>query len=124
MFRMIKGIIGAGLLLLGALAEGDELEALKDPTQPLRGSVKQITSGDSGVLLDTFLEAFGAYTVGSILVSPNRKMAIVNGQQVQVGSEVDGAKVVSIDRDNVTLVINNETQQIFMNDGTLKQETP
>lgn len=124
MFKVLKGLIGPGLLMFAVLAPGDDLDSLKDPTQPLRGSVKQTSDGDSVMLTAGFIDGFASYKVVSILVSPSRKIAIVNGEQVQIGSVVDGASVVAIERDSVTLSVNNETRQIFMNDGTLKQKTP
>lgn len=124
MFKVLKGLIGPGLLMFAVLAPGDDLDSLKDPTQPLRGSVKQTSDGDSVMLTAGFIDGFASYKVVSILVSPSRKIAIVNGEQVQIGSVVDGASVVAIERDSVSLSVNNETRQIFMNDGTLKQETP
>lgn len=124
MFKVLKGLIGPGLLMFAVLAPGDDLDSLKDPTQPLRGSVKQTSDGDSVMLTAGFIDGFASYKVASILVSPSRKIAIVNGEQVQIGSVVDGASVVAIERDSVSLSVNNETRQIFMNDGTFKQETP
>ena len=124
MFKVLKSLIGPGLLMFAVLAPGDDLDSLKDPTQPLRGSVKQTSDGDSVMLTAGFIDGFASYKVASILVSPSRKIAIVNGEQVQIGSVVDGASVVAIERDSVSLSVNNETRQIFMNDGTLKQKTP
>jgi hypothetical protein len=41
--------------------------------------------------------------LGSILYSPDRKLAIINGQIVGTGDEVNGARIVDITADTVFL---------------------
>jgi len=44
-----------------------------------------------------------AWVLSSVLVSAQRKVAIINGQSVQVGDVVDGANIQSINATNVKL---------------------
>jgi len=44
-----------------------------------------------------------AWVLSSVLVSPQRKVAIINGKSVQVGDVLDGANIQSINATNVKL---------------------
>lgn len=85
------------LVLLGyaLLAAGPALaQALRDPTQPpsaFESTQGQAEGRPSGPELQ------------SILISPTRKVAIINGQRVQLGEKYGDAKVVKITESEVTL---------------------
>lgn len=73
------------LLLVGlATARADEsLTGLIDPTRPYDGST---TSG----------QAHGGLVLQSTLVSPLRRLAVINGRTFTVGERVGNAMIVSI----------------------------
>ena len=124
MFRQARAVLGIGLLLSSVSGYSIELADLKDPTKPLITPKKSDSNGLFGFEFDRLQDVFTEYSVGSILIRENRKVAIVNGVQVQEGSSVEGAEVIAIDRNSVTLSINNKTQQVFMNKGSLKLVRP
>ena len=75
-------------------------EALPDPTRPA-----DFTPGPDEAIAERL-------ALQSILISPNRRQAIINGQAVKVGDHVGSSKVVEIGRDKVVLVNGRETETL------------
>lgn len=73
------------------LADG----VLRDPTRPYT-AVEQRAA------------ASPRFVVNAIIVSKDRRVAIVNGRRVGVGSLLSGARVISIDKDQLVLEINGK----------------
>jgi MSHA biogenesis protein MshK len=67
--------------LLGAAAQAADIGDLPDPTRP-HGAAPAATGAPSGVQ--------------SILISPQRKLAVVHGRTVTIGDRVGDAVVVDI----------------------------
>ncbi len=84
-------LIVSGVLLFGPLLT-DGAELLRDPTRPWPYSG---TPGIPGIPVVKQAKA-SKFSVTAILVSEKRRVAIVNGQQVSEGDQVDGATVVEI----------------------------
>jgi MSHA biogenesis protein MshK len=78
-------------LVLGAVPAISSAE-LRDPTRPLDFSEADLEAG----LTPGSRPANAGYVLQSILVSPTRRIAIVNGERVQTGDEIGDAKVVAI----------------------------
>ncbi len=77
-------LIVSGVLLFGPLPT-DGAELLRDPTRPYsRTPVVVMSARDT------------SFRVTAIFISEKRRVAIVNGQQVSEGDQVDGATVVEI----------------------------
>ena len=101
------------LLFIFLLITGDSFSAvikLRDPTEPPMGvNLKSKEKAQTGV------------TVTSIIISPRRRIALINGKYVKAGDLVAGNKVITIRRDYVLLsqsgkkfkvyVIKNEVQK-------------
>ncbi len=85
-----------GLLLLGVSTPVIADEVLRDPTRPY--SARAVRTLNAPV-----------FTVNAIFSSAERRVAIVNGQRVGVGGRVDGATVVSIDKNQLVLTIGNKS---------------
>lgn len=86
-------LLVAGLLLGAALARADEPPRLGDPMQPYRN-----VAGAGGV------EGTGPrFTLTAVLISPSRRVAIVNGKPYERGETVGGAEIVRIEADAVHL---------------------
>ena len=68
-------------------------QALRDPTRPPAASAKRMAgkTEQSGWILQ------------SVLISPERRYAIINGEVVPVGGSVAGAELVAIAEERVTL---------------------
>ena len=65
-------------------------EALRDPTRPYTAAQQRAATSPR-------------FVVNAIIVSDDRRVAIVNGRRVGVGSLLGGARVISIDKDQLIL---------------------
>ena len=83
---------------------------LDDPTLPPNVSNVAVSKGKDAVI----------WTLSSILVSPQRNIAIVNGHSVQVGDTVAGAKVQSINKTVVKLKHRGEVVRLELYPVTVK----
>jgi len=84
--------VGACLVVHAA----DAQPALADPTRP-----PNVAPG--GVRDGSVPPAVAPQRLESILISPSRKLAVIDGRTVTVGSKVDEATVVQIAETRVTL---------------------
>ncbi len=100
--------IFATLALLSAVAGVRADEFLRDPTRPY-------TSQPSAVVTKP------SFTVNAIIVSDDRRLAIVNGKRVMVGAEIDGATVVSITKHELVLELDGEQLTLGLNGRKRRQ---
>jgi len=84
----VAGVLVAG----GAALAGDA--PVRDPMQPFR-----FVAGPGGVAGS----AAPRFALTAVLISPTRRVAIVNGKPYECGEIVNGAEVVRIDPDAVHL---------------------
>jgi len=111
MFKFLRrvvtiGLVGAALVVLAANQNVQErFKGLIDPTEPLQLSLKGVDAESLGlrVNLDSLLRLAADYRVSSIIIRGDKRIAVVNDERVEEGSEIDGAVVASIDREGVTL---------------------
>jgi hypothetical protein len=96
------------MLLSGVpgMSSGDEI--LRDPTRPYAAS-------EGGVA------AAPRFLVNAIIVSSERRVAIVNGQRVVIGESVHGATVVAIEKDQLTLEKDGERITARLSHGAPRQ---
>jgi len=83
-------------------------EYLRDPTRPY--SAKQARAASAP-----------RFVVNAIIVSAERRVAIVNGQRVGVGGSVGNATVVSIEKDQLVLETNGKQMSIRLHEGAARQ---
>lgn len=88
---VLRWMLGGGLFcLLGLVVAGPAFgqPPLTDPTRPgiLSGGVARATE-----------EKPGAWTLTSTLIAPQRRVAVINDQLVQVGQAVDGATLIAVE---------------------------
>ena len=67
---------------------------LRDPMQPYRGS------GGAG---GPGLAPAPRFSLTSVLISAERRVAVVNGKPYRQGARIDGAELVAIDKQSITL---------------------
>ena len=94
---MAGGLMRRASILLAVICMGTAstafAQALRDPTRPPAANAKGVTgsTGQSGWILQ------------SVLISPERRYAIINGEVVAVGGSIAGAKLVAVAAERVTL---------------------
>lgn len=86
--------LGVTLAMLAPVAAWAE-EEFRDPTRPPDVSAPAARS-DQG-------EETREWILTSVLVSGQRRVAVLNGRQVSAGDEIDGARVVEVNTTGVTL---------------------
>jgi MSHA biogenesis protein MshK len=85
------------LVALGASSAGQAAHAqsLLDPTRPPQSGAASESASGAGPAATTRLQ--------SVLLSPGRKLAVIDGQTVPLGGRVGDATVVEISPDHVVL---------------------
>lgn len=90
-------------------AAGFELAyGLQDPTQPSNFLAAASTTS--------------VLTLESILISGDRRVAVINGTAVAEGEFTDGVKVVSIEKDSVRVVRGGSVLKLMLNSVSIRQE--
>ena len=87
------------VLLCGLGTARSARAELGDPTRP---------PDFANVTVETIESGGSSFSVSSILVAPERQVAIVNGTRVEVGDEVGGATVTQIKAQAVLLQLAEE----------------
>jgi MSHA biogenesis protein MshK len=90
----------------------DNKERLRDPTMPL-GQSSNSNAAASVIPLN----------LNSVLISNQRRIAIINGQTLRQGDEIKGSgfRVVSIQTNQVRLQSNNATRVLTLIDSRVKK---
>jgi hypothetical protein len=112
---------GLGLaLFLSSAANADVIdgEELVDPTRPLFAANSPAEVADLTELYRTVVPA--SFDISFIRASSSNPMAVINSLQVTIGDVIGGATVSSIDRDSVTLIINDEERIISLYKTSVK----
>ncbi len=97
-------------------------ENLIDPTRPLFFSLSETVP--AGVDVSGLISNVSAssWDVSFIRASGARPMAVVNSERVTIGDLIGGAEVIEIDRNSVTLLVNDEETRISIFDTALKSQ--
>ena len=92
-----------------ALACGAQGAPFADPTRP-PGAVEGISGGASTP---------GTPRLESVLIGPDRRVAVINGQQVTIGTKFGGGQVVRITESEVLIrkAEGDESLKLFPQDG-------
>jgi len=80
------------LLCLGS-ASAATAQGLRDPTRPPFGGGKSVSAKFNS----------SGWNLQSVLISPERRYAIINGEIVAIGGSVGGAELVAVAAERVTL---------------------
>ena len=95
---------------MGLLVSQSVYAQLNDPTLPPNVSTVVNQTTDSAA----------SWQLSSILVSPQRRVAIINGKSVQPGEILSGAKVLSISETGVKLKHRGEIIQLRLFPANVK----
>lgn len=93
--RHFLSIIALGL---SCLAHAD---VLVDPTRPAGYHSPVVQEMDTNEAVQT--SAVKEWVLNTTLVSPYQRLAMINGKRVEIGEEINGAELVSIDHQKVQL---------------------
>jgi len=102
------------LSLMLCLALPVAAESLRDPTEPPRTA----TAGPAQPA------AVASLTLDSIIISDNRRVAVINGESVREGDSLAGGRVLRIRPDRVDLMINQTTQTLRLDHRQSVRQSP
>lgn len=120
MLKLSLATLVALAFSLAAYAEVIDGEDFVDPTRPL--FVSSVSSTTSDIDVSGFIGRVipSSWDVSFVRASGLTPMAIVNSERVTIGDSVGGAQVLEIDRNGVTLLINEEERRISVFDTAIK----
>lgn len=99
MLKKVVPFVALSFMCLGVNA--DTLPA--DPTKP----AVNVVVGDAP-------DKAQQYVVNSLMTGKKHNLAVINGQRVQAGDVVDGAKVLAVSRTGVQLEVSGEKKFISL----------
>lgn len=104
------------LVLVGASPVGRaaHAQALSDPTRP-----PQVSAAAAAVA-----PGAAASRLQSVLISPARKLAVIDGRTVPLGGMVDGATLVAIRESEVVLQKGSERETLRFHSGIERKPVP
>lgn len=82
-----------------------QAQALRDPTRPPGANGVRIAPGERSA-------PTGGLRLQSILISPERRAAIVSGQVVRLGESVQGHRVIAIGESEVVLRMDGKSRTL------------
>ncbi|MFT7472140.1 MAG: hypothetical protein ACI8XU_002037 [Kiritimatiellia bacterium] len=107
------------LLAVASLARADLIdgEDFIDPTRPLF----YVANSDVGAVDQIFRTVVPAsYDISFIKAGGDSSTAVINNVRVGIGDIIGGAEVLLIDREGVTLLIDDEERRISMYESRIK----
>lgn len=116
---MAERLMATRLLCVLAVAAASPAAAaqagLPDPTRPPTASMDD--AARPGGAQDK-----ATHRLQSVLISPDRKLAVIDGRTVPLGGRIDDALVVAITETGVTLRRGDQTEVLSLNAGVQKKE--
>jgi MSHA biogenesis protein MshK len=113
MAKRLALLLTAGLSLALHAAQA---QSLSDPTRPPNVSATAPADGAP--------RAAAAQRLESILISPNRRVAVIDGRTVTEGSRIDEGTVVQIAETYVTLRKDAELKKLELYPGIVRKSVP
>ena len=114
MAQRLKALMLLAALPLAAWPAAHAQSVLSDPTRP--PSVLPGVARLGGQALEA-----PALRLQSVLISPQRKLAVIGGRTVPLGGKVDDATLVQIAETHVTLRRGAELQTLELNPGVARK---
>jgi hypothetical protein len=110
--RWIAGSVALMLLGLGVCSPVSGREPLADPTRP---------AATFGPVAGAAAEKPAKWLLSSTLIAAQRRIAVINGQAVQVGQIIDGAELLAVEPGRALLRRAGQTMELKLMPGTVKQ---
>lgn len=112
---MVKQVMILSLFLVGLACGPLAAEQLGDPLRPPGASSTGARKASQRQVV---------WTLGAVLISPQRSVAMINGQAVQLGQHISGYRLVKVEQNRVVLQ-KNQKQIVVRRSGTgLKKGLP
>lgn len=99
-------VVGSMLIVLTNFCLGAEF--MRDPTRPY--TARELSAATAP-----------RFVVNAIIISPERRVAIVNGRRVGVGDSVGNATVIAIEKEKMVLELDGKRITTGLHDGASRQ---
>jgi len=108
------------LLASTSMADVIDGETLVDPTRPI-----QITAANNDTLIVDLVrtDVPSNYDLSFVRAGGDYPIAVINQQQLTIGDVIGDAEVIVIDRDGVTLSVNDEVHRVSLYGVSVKSNT-
>lgn len=116
MAQRLIGLALSGLLAASSVSQAALAQALGDPMQPPAAASSSGARGEA--------QGETASRLQSVLISPRRRVAVIDGRAVGLGERVGDATVVAIAESEVTLARGAERQTLKLHPGIEKKPVP
>jgi MSHA biogenesis protein MshK len=118
--RLNAGAVSCALVAALISATAGAQARLADPTRPPQRSA----AADAPTTADQQPAVRAGPRLQSVLISPRRKLAVIDGRTVALGGEVNGARLVDVTETAVILEQNGQRQTLRLNPGVDMKATP
>ena len=122
MFRVRNTITLFVSVLLASTSMADVIdgETLVDPTRPI-----QVTAANNDTLIVDLVrtDVPSNYDLSFVRAGGDHPIAVINQQQLTIGDVIGDAEVIVIDRDGVTLSVNDEVHRVSLYGVSVKSNT-
>lgn len=108
MHKSTRHLAAIALALLSASGTCLADEPFRDPTRPYTAAERRVASSPR-------------FVVNAIIVSDERRVAIVNGRRVSVGSSLGSATVIAIEKNQLILEIGGKRITAGLNEGATRR---
>lgn len=113
--RALPAALLAGLLLTAAASGSSNVAEVRDPTRPLRAPAAA-ASGDPAA-------EQSLPVLQSVLIGPERRHAVIDGQRISEGEARRGVKVLEIRPDGVVVSVDGAPRMTLkISDGRMHKE--
>ncbi|MCP5091675.1 MAG: general secretion pathway protein GspB [Gammaproteobacteria bacterium] len=103
---ILRIVVGTTLIVVANLCLGAEF--MSDPTRPY--TARELSAATTS-----------RFVVNAIIISPERRVAIVNGRRVSVGDSVGNATVIAIEKEKMVLELDGKRITTGLHDGASRQ---
>lgn len=103
---ILRIVVGTTLIVVANLCLGAEF--MRDPTRPY--TARELSAATAP-----------RFVVNAIIISPERRVAIVNGRRVKVGDSIGNATVIAIEKEKMVLDLNGKRITAHLHDGAPRQ---
>ena len=110
MVRLFYIAVVLGMSLISHQSFSEQVTPKRDPTKPVVAEVFKV-EGKKDKVEET-------YTLSSIIVSPTRRLALINEKFVKVGDTIGEASVLKINKNSVLLSAPGKKITIYLFDQT------
>jgi len=93
------------------------VEQLSDPTMPTHYKASRLANtSDLSLAVENYV-----WVLNSTMISPHLEVAIINGKQLKVGEEINGAILKRIDHQQVELSYEEKTITLILHHSFISQ---